>query len=138
MEWIMRVFVATSATQGARATDFAHCIEGELVWLHPVCRASERDPYGACGCGRSFTGLSSSKHTTTALVWDIPGLTRQEYLDAATAGLELMGWCPDCNDLPVAGFTDWLLAVAGSMREGTVVERLPFEINVRRSLGSGE
>ena len=133
----MRVFVATSATQGARATDFAYCIEGELVWLHPVCTASARDPYGACGCGRSFSGLSSSRHTTTALVRDIPGLTRQEYVDASAAGLELMGWCPDCSDLLSAEFVDWLLAAAGTLPEGTVVERLPFEVTVRRSLGSG-
>ena len=133
----MRVLVATTATQGARATDFAYCIEGELVWLHPVCRASELDPYGACGCGRSFSGLSSSRHTTTALVRDIPGLTRQEYVDASAAGLELMGWCPDCSDLLSAEFVDWLLAAAGTLPEGTVVERLPFEVTVRRSLGSG-
>jgi hypothetical protein len=133
----MRVLVATSATQGARASDFAYCVEGELVWFHPVCSASERDPLGACGCGRSFSGLSSARHTTTALVRDIPGLTRQEYLAASMAGLELMGWCPDCSDLPVDDFVDWLLAVAGDLPEGTVVERRPFEVNVRGSLGSG-
>ena len=132
----MRVLVATSVTQGERATDFAYCIEGELVWLHPLCSASERDPDGACGCGRSFSGLSSTRHTTTALVREIHGLTREEYLAASMAGLELMGWCPDCSDLPVADFVDWLLAVAEDLPEGTVVERRTFEITVRGSLGS--
>ena len=133
----MRVLVATSATQGTRATDFAYCIEGELIWLHPICSTSENNPYGSCGCGRSFSGLSSTRHTTTAVVRDIPGLTRPEYLAASMAGLELMGWCPDCSDLPVADFVDWLLAVAGDLPEGTVVERQAFEVTVRGSLGSG-
>ena len=133
----MRVLVATSATQGTRATDFAFCVEGELIWLHPICSAAEKNPYGSCGCGRSFSGLSSTRHTTTAVVRDVPGLTRPEYLAASMAGLELMGWCPDCSDLPVADFVDWLLAVAGDLPEGTVVEREAFEVNVRRSLGSG-
>ncbi|WP_423739433.1 DUF7715 family protein [Cryobacterium zongtaii] len=99
--------------------------------------SSERNPFGACGCGRSFSGLSSTRHTTTALVRDIPGLTRQEYLAASMAGLELMGRCPDCSDFPVADFVDWLLAVAGDLPEGTVVERHAFDLNVRWSLGSG-
>jgi len=133
----MRVFVATSQTQGARETDFANCIEGELVWLHQVCPPSEADPYGLCGCGRSFSGLSSTGRTTTALVRDIPGLTRQEYLAATKAGLEQMGWCPDCSDLPVADFVDVMLAMAAELPEGTIVERRAFDVSARRSHGSG-
>ncbi|WP_420898485.1 DUF7715 family protein [Cryobacterium lactosi] len=36
----MRVLVATSATQGTRASDSIGCVEGELVWLRDVCPAS--------------------------------------------------------------------------------------------------
>ena len=48
-------------------------MEGELVLLGLVCADDERNPEGdgACGCGRAFSGMSSMRATTTALVRDL-------------------------------------------------------------------
>ena len=72
----MKVLVATAATQGKRADDKFECIDGEFVWLVPLCPSSRIDPDSPCSCGRTFAGLSSAGRTTTAEVIDIPTLTR--------------------------------------------------------------
>nr|RZI34409.1 hypothetical protein BJQ95_03212 [Cryobacterium sp. SO1] len=132
----MRVLVATSATQGARASDSTGCVEGELVWLRDVCPASRRRPDGPCPCGRSFAGMSSNKNTTTALVREIVGLTRTEYEAALTASFDLQDWCKCCTSRPVAHVIDELIALAGVFPAGAVLERRVDSLNVRGSLGS--
>jgi len=132
----MRVFVATSATQGTRASDSTQCVDGELVWLRDVCAVSRRRPDGPCECGRSFSGLSSDKYTTTAAVRDIPGLTRTEYEAALTASFDEQEWCPCCTSRPVAAIVDELIAWAGAFPAGAVVERRIDALNLRGSLGS--
>jgi len=47
----MKTFVATSETQGARASDTMTCVEGELVWMVDPCPLSTRHPDGPCACG---------------------------------------------------------------------------------------
>jgi len=133
----MRVLVATSASQGARASDSTECVEGELVWLRDVCPASRRRPDGPCPCGRSFAGMSSNKNTTTALVREIVGLTRTEYEAALTASFDHQGWCKCCTSRPVADVIDELIALAGVFSAGSVLERRGNDLNLRRSLGSG-
>jgi len=133
----MRVFVATSATQGARASDFTDCVDGELVWLRDVCPASRRRPDGPCECGRSFSGLSSNNYTTTALVREIPDLTRAEYEAALTASFDRQEWCLCCTSRSVEEFIDELMALAGVLPDGAVVERRVDNLTVRGSLGSG-
>lgn len=133
----MRVFVATSATQGTRASDSTGCVEGELVWLRDVCPVSRRRPDGPCECGRSFSGLSSNNYTTTALVREVPGLTRAEYEAALTACFDVQEWCPCCTSRPVAAVIDELMALAGVFPAGAILERRIDELNVRGSLGSG-
>jgi hypothetical protein len=67
----MKLLTATRKRQGARDGDFCHAIEGELVLLGFVCATDRDDPDGGCGCGRAFSGMSSMRATTTALVRDL-------------------------------------------------------------------
>jgi hypothetical protein len=67
----MKLLTATRERQGERDGDFCHAIEGELVLLGLVCATDERNPDGGCGCGRAFSGMSSMRATTTALVRDL-------------------------------------------------------------------
>lgn len=87
----MNVLVATARTQGTGPGDFCWTVEGELVYLGPVCGRDRDDPDdGGCGCGRAFAGLSSQRSTTTALV-DLD-ISRGDYLQAVAAGLDQAGW----------------------------------------------
>jgi hypothetical protein len=67
----MKLLTATRDHQGERDGDFCRAVEGELVLLGLVCADDERDPDGPCGCGRAFSGMSSMRPTTTALVRDL-------------------------------------------------------------------
>src|SRR6476661_9452163 len=67
----MKLLTATSERQGERDGDFCHAVEGELVLLGLVCADDEKNPDGACGCGRAFSGMSSMRATTTALVREL-------------------------------------------------------------------
>jgi hypothetical protein len=67
----MKLLTATRERQGDQDGDFCHAIEGELVLLGFVCATDEADPDGGCGCGRAFSGMSSMRATTTALVRDL-------------------------------------------------------------------
>ena len=67
----MKLLTATRERQGERDGDFCYAVEGELVLLGLVCATDERDPDGGCGCGRAFSGMSSMRATTTALVRDL-------------------------------------------------------------------
>jgi hypothetical protein len=68
----MKLLTATHEGQGDRPGDFCHATEGELVLLGFVCARDRADPDGGCGCGRAFSGLSSHRATTTALVREVP------------------------------------------------------------------
>jgi len=67
----MKLLTATRERQGERDGDFCHAIEGELVLLGFVCATDEAEPDGGCGCGRAFSGMSSMRATTTAVVRDL-------------------------------------------------------------------
>jgi hypothetical protein len=67
----MRMLTATRERQGERDGDFCHAVEGELVLIGFVCATDAADPDGGCGCGRAFSGMSSMRATTTALVRDL-------------------------------------------------------------------
>jgi len=67
----MKLLTATRERQGEQDGDFCHAIEGELVLLGVVCATDEANPDGGCGCGRAFSGMSSMRATTTALVRDL-------------------------------------------------------------------
>lgn len=127
----MKVLVATSATQGARRTDFTDCVEGELVWMLDACPESERDPDGACGCGRSFEGMNSHGSTTTSLVRDIPDLTVAAYTDALRASFDAQGWCSCCTARDLDEAIGELVDLASEWPEGAVVERRLDWLSVR-------
>jgi hypothetical protein len=133
----MKAFVATSATQGTRRNDSMECAEGELVWMLDTCPASRRNPDGRCECGRTFMGMSSQRLTTTARVRDIPWLTRANYAAALRACFDAHGWCPCCTRRPVFDVIDDLMALAGVLPVGAVVERHIDHLNVREEVGPG-
>jgi hypothetical protein len=124
----MRVLTATGQGQGGRDSDFNWCVEGELV-MPPqrVCQADRADPDGRCGCGRSFCGLASHKATTTALVRDLPDITREDYFLAIRGSLEDQGWDPT----PYWPIARDLLALADRYPAGTVLESRLGIIQVR-------
>jgi hypothetical protein len=129
----MRVLVATSRTQGDRAGDFHWCVEGELVWVAPVCAADQADPGGGCGCGRAFAGLNSHRATTTALVKDLMGFSEADYAEALRSSLEQQGWPAGIAESEA----DNLLELATFWPSGTVVERRLDSIMVRAPAGHG-
>lgn len=131
-EKAMKALVATSETQGSRKSDFADCIEGELVWMLDACPRSRRNPDGGCGCGRSFSGMSSHEFTTTAVVREIPGFSRKDYEKALRASFDAQGWCPCCSSRPVRVVVDELIDLAARWSDGTVVGRRLDRVMARR------
>lgn len=129
----MRVLVATSATQGARATDAMHCLDGELVWLVGACRSGLRNPYGQCAAGRSFRGMSSAGDSTTAMVRDIVGLTLDEVILALLAAWDVREDSPlypellTCAVLQSTEVIGW----ANQFSPGQVVERRGNTVQAR-------
>ncbi|HKS49951.1 MAG TPA: hypothetical protein VJT49_33555 [Amycolatopsis sp.] len=115
----MNILVATARTQGARANDYHFCTEGELVWIGLMCRRGQDDPDGSCGCGRGFGGLNSHKATTTAMVADLPGFTRADYVLAIRSSLADQGWPPSVAE----EIADDQLGLARQWPPGTVIER---------------
>jgi hypothetical protein len=123
----MKVLVATKRTQGARDNDFACCVEDELVWIGLICATDRRDPDGGCGCGRAFGGLSSHRGTTTAMVRDIAGLSREDYAEAIRSSFEDQGWPQELSD----EVADGMLDLVRGWPAGAVVERRIDEVIVR-------
>ncbi len=68
----MRILVATNETQGKRKNDFCWTQEGELVIMAFECDTDKNNVDGTCGCGRSMSGLTTAKATTTFKVVDLP------------------------------------------------------------------
>ena len=93
----MRLLTATRERQGERNGDFCHAIDGELVVVGLVCATDRDDPDGGCGCGRAFSGMSSMRATTTALVRDLDlsfddvWLAIEGYYAAAGMGPDVIG-----------------------------------------------
>jgi hypothetical protein len=94
----MKLLTATRERQGEREGDFCHAVEGELVVLGFVCATDQAEPDGGrCGCGRAFSGMSSLRGTTTALVRDLDisyddlRTAVEAYLVAAGTGPEVLG-----------------------------------------------
>jgi hypothetical protein len=93
----MKLLTATRERQGEQDGDFCFAVEGELVLLGFVCATDEANPDGGCGCGRAFSGMSSMRATTTALVrelditYDDLRVAVDGYLVAAGMGPDLLG-----------------------------------------------
>jgi hypothetical protein len=117
----MKILTATSVGQGIRDNDFAWTIEGELVSVGIVCARDQKDPDGGCGCGRAFSGLSSHRATTTALVRDLP-ISREDFTTALGGYYESAGYGV-FTPAELADEVDRLVDVATDWLPGTIVER---------------
>jgi hypothetical protein len=123
----MKLLTATRERQGERDGDFCHAVEGELVLLGLVCATDERDPDGGCGCGRAFSGMSSMRATTTALVGDLDvsiddvKLAVEGYYVSSGLGPDLVGGA-EFADL-VAETVVGMEEIAAALPVGAVVGR---------------
>jgi hypothetical protein len=132
----MKLLTATRERQGEQDGDFCFATEGELVLLGFVCAADEADPDGGCGCGRAFSGMSSLRATTTALVRDLDlsidelKLAVEGYYAAAGMGPDVIG-ADEFVDA-VSATVDDMADVAPWLPAGAVVGRRLDNL-VRRS-----
>src|ERR1700710_1226590 len=117
----MKVLTATSHGQGGRPNDFSATTEGELVWVGLVCATDARNPDGGCGCGRAFSGLSSHRATTTAMVRELP-LSRDDVLTAVVGYHQSAGYGIIAR-WELNPELDALLQFVETLPDGTVVER---------------
>lgn len=123
----MKLLTATRERQGERDGDFCHAIEGELVLLGFVCATDQADPDGGCGCGRAFSGMSSMRATTTALVRDLDvsfddaRLAVEGYYGSAGMGPDVLGEAE--FTAMVAETLIEMAEIAGSVPVGAVVGR---------------
>jgi hypothetical protein len=125
----MKVLTATAAGQGARGNDFDWTIEGELVRIGFVCGRDRLDPDAGCGCGRSFSGLSSHRAGTTAIIRDLP-LSREDVATALAGYLEAAGYgTPTSQELEDE--VEELLGIADHWEVGTLLERRLDHLAVR-------
>lgn len=120
----MKIITATAATQGQRANDYNWCVEGEVVLpAIVVCGTDRDDPDGGCGCGRGWSGASTQRATTTAVVREVP-FTMADYTEAVRSGLELGGWWPGyVDDNDVHEMVATLVDLAESYPVGAVLEK---------------
>ena len=131
----MKLLTATRERQGERDGDFCYAVEGELVLLGLVCATDERDPDGGCGCGRAFSGMSSMRATTTALVRDLDvpiddvKLAVEGYYVSSGLGLDLIGGA-EFADL-VAETVVEMAEIAEAVPVGAVLGRRLDQLLVR-------
>jgi hypothetical protein len=67
---MLKVFVATSRTQGDSPSDFSFVPDDELVGRYSMVCNSERPDGSGCGCGQAFAGFLTHAGTTTAMVME--------------------------------------------------------------------
>jgi hypothetical protein len=136
----MKLLTATRERQGEQDGDFCFAIEGELVLLGFVCATDEADPDGGCGCGRAFSGMSSMRATTTALVRDLDvslddvRMAVEGYYVSAGTGPGVIGGS-EFQELVDESIED-VVHVARFWSEGTVVGRRLDHVH-RRALPAG-
>ena len=133
----MQVLVATSATQGGAAHDRMDGIAGELVWLLKPCRACWCYPDGRCTCGRMFLGLTSFRETSTAVVAEVPGLTRRDLETGMRSFVRARQdlFCSGEHSFTVA--IDNLIDLAAVWPVGTVLGRRGHELLPRGRVSEG-
>jgi hypothetical protein len=127
----MKVLVATRETQGSHPGDHCWTVEGELVTPVTVECCTPH----LCGCGRGFPGLGSDRSTTTALVADLPHLTREQVRTAIQDSLERAGWFEaleaDEADEVVEEHLVCIEAVCEAFPVGSVVSRWGTQVFLR-------
>lgn len=124
----MKLLTATHERQGDEDGDFCFAIEGELVLLGVVCATDAADLDGGCGCGRAFSGMSSLRATTTALVRDL-----DVSLDDVRAAVE--GYYASAGTGPdVIGGTEFREVVSATLEDLAQIAKLPVGAVVGRRL----
>jgi hypothetical protein len=135
----MKLLTATREGQGDRDGDFCFAVEGELVFAGFVCARDREDPAGGCGCGRAFSGLNSSRATTTALVRDLDlsyddvRLALSGHFVAAGLGPEVVGAAE--FDEMLAEEVEQAIRYAEVWAPGAVVGRRLDSVHLRTSAG---
>lgn len=114
---VLRLLVATSATQGRESFDFCRTLPGEIVYPGPCLHPK---PFGACGCTHSLLGVDSQERTTTFEVADVP-ISREELLRVLA---KAESGAPDGADAAgVAQLAEEMLALAARFPLGAVLGR---------------
>ena len=132
----MKLLTATRERLGEQDGDFCFATDGELVLIGDVCATDRADPDGGCGCGRAFSGMSSLRATTTALMRDLDlsiddvRLAVEGYYAAAGMGSEILGTEGFAEE--VAATLDVMALIARSVPVGAIVGRRLDNL-VRRS-----
>lgn len=116
--------IATDRTQGQRANDFTFASVGEPVYPGYVCARDEADPDGGCGCGRAFSGLTTHRPTTTALIREME-LTLDELTEAVRVSYLNGGWLQEGQDDDgvVDDTVRMMLEIGNTFPVDTVIER---------------
>ena len=83
----MLVLVAP-ASDDPRDGGFNYCVSGELLIRGPICHSGQD---GSCGCERSWTGITSQKGSTLALVTE-SAMQREQYTNLIAEHLTGRGW----------------------------------------------
>jgi hypothetical protein len=114
----MKVLVATRESQGAREWDlWRGCVEGEIV--RPIEERCSAHRGAACSCEVAFLGISTGGLTTTAVVRDLPAMTRREYVRMVRRSLTQR----EAAFVLPAPYAGELTRVASGLRGSGVVER---------------
>jgi len=130
----MKVFVATTQTQGRRPNDFFHAKPGEILKRGIPCGKERGHPDGDCGCQRSLVGTGTLKATTTFVVADLTG-TKTELLEllrdsARQSGM--MSASPTVKELrEVEVECNWIMRHANKYPAGTFLEYRSGILGVR-------
>ena len=128
----MKVFVATSRTQGQRTNDFDFVPDGELLYRGWECDGEDVD--GSCGCRRCMSGIVCCKGTTTFTVVDIP-ITWREYSERLMSIFIGVGWGKLMSEVEMRQEADKeVIALDGLANEfpvGVVLEKRGDVIQVR-------
>ena len=113
----MKLLTATRERLGEQDGDFCFATDGELVLIGDVCATDRADPDGGCGCGRAFSGMSSLRATTTALMRDLD-LSIDDVRLAVEGYYAAEGFAEE-----VAATLDVMALIARSVPVGAIVGR---------------
>lgn len=124
----MKILTATCRTQGEHPGDYFWCVEGELVMPSAfICDRDAESPNGGCGCGRGWSGLSSQRGTTSAVVSDLAEVTRADYVETIATALELQRWTNE----EATTTADRMAEIATSYPIGTVLGHRLYDLYIR-------
>lgn len=129
----MKVFTATSKTQGQRKNDFDFVPEGELVTFGFECDGESVDD--SCGCRRSLVGTLCHKGTTTFAVEDRKDLEPVTYISLLAQSLVDAGWYQTEADAQqhAAADANELLRMAAAFPVCAVIEKRGNTLKHRKS-----